>query len=146
MQMLFGLTLWMLIAFLNAYVAQTRGRDPLAWFMIGVVFNVFSLLALLILPKLEPKSDEQLGEPVDLNAEEETETEKDEDMMTTYASKQWYYADQEYKQQGPVQYKILKGIFLRGDVNHNTFVWYEGMPKWERIKDVPGLEEAMAYD
>lgn len=150
MQMLIGLMLLVFVIVLSglsAYFAQARGRDPLLWFMVGMVLNVFGLLALFMLPKLNAKSDEPLGDDVDLDdTQDEEGNATDENIFANYASKQWYYTDVEHQQQGPVQYKILKSIFLRGDISRNAYVWFEGMSGWQRIKDVPGLEEAMAYD
>jgi len=150
MQMLIGLIFLvfvLVISGLSAYFAQARGRDPLLWFMLGIVLNVIGLLALFMLPKLNAKSDEPLGADVDLDdTQDEEGSPMDDDVFANYASKQWYYTDVEHQQQGPVQYKILKSIFLRGDINRNAYVWFEGMAVWQRIKDVPGLEEEIAYD
>lgn len=107
---------------------------------------ILGLLLLFILPKLNAKSDAPLGDDIDLDDPQEDVEDKEDDLFSVYASKQWYYTDQDHTQQGPVQYKILKSIFLRGDINRNAYVWFEGMPVWQRIKDVPGLEETMAYD
>jgi len=48
-----GVCLWVGGAFLTAWAASERGRDPLGWFVLGFVFSpVVALLTLNALPEL----------------------------------------------------------------------------------------------
>lgn len=48
------LLIWFGFAILSAIAAKTRGRSPAAWFALGLLFSVFSLLAVLIMPRVAP--------------------------------------------------------------------------------------------
>lgn len=44
--------------------------------------------------------------------------------------KQWYYADRQREQQGPVDQSALVEAFRRGDIDMTTLVWNESLPSW----------------
>jgi hypothetical protein len=46
-------TTLLLLACLIAWMASTKGRSPVGWFLLGVFFNVFALVLLVLLPDLE---------------------------------------------------------------------------------------------
>jgi hypothetical protein len=53
-----GVCLWIGGAFLTAWAASERGRDPLGWFVLAFVFSpVVALLTLNALPELAPLGD-----------------------------------------------------------------------------------------
>ena len=41
------------VAFATSYFAKERGRNPLIWFCMGLLFSMMGLLALFLLPKVE---------------------------------------------------------------------------------------------
>lgn len=49
------LILWLAFAGICAFLAPSRNRDPLTWGMIGALFGVFALVALLAMPPAEEK-------------------------------------------------------------------------------------------
>jgi type IV pilus assembly protein PilA len=53
-------------------------------------------------------------------------------------STQWYYADRNQQQQGPVEAEWLQGAFARGEVNAASLLWHEGMPAWLPLSQVAG--------
>lgn len=41
--------IWVGFAIVTAIAASSRGRDPIGWFFIGLVFGVFGLIAVLVM-------------------------------------------------------------------------------------------------
>lgn len=46
---------WFAFAFVTAIAASARGRSGLAWFILGFIFSLFALIAVLVLPALNRK-------------------------------------------------------------------------------------------
>jgi type IV pilus assembly protein PilA len=56
---------------------------------------------------------------------------------------QWYYADRQRQQQGPIDAAALAAAFATGEVNAASLVWREGMSGWVPLAEVAaelGLE------
>lgn len=51
-------------------------------------------------------------------------------------SQQWYYADRQRQQQGPLAGAELVAALKRGDVEMSTLVWREGLPGWVPLAQV----------
>jgi len=51
-------------------------------------------------------------------------------------SQQWYYADRQRQQQGPLAGAELVAALKRGDVDMSTLVWHEGLPGWVPLAQV----------
>lgn len=140
MRMLISLFLLLSFAFLSAYIAKRRGRDPIAWFMIGILLGIFSPILLLILKPLKP------------GQELEEETEENEDIKLapqpsqaalerSYSDKEWFYLDQSRQQQGPVYFNALRSLWAEQKITPLTYVWSEGMTQWQRIQELPGFAD-----
>jgi hypothetical protein len=41
------------LGLLVAWLARSRGRDPLAWFVLGAVFNIVAVVVVAALPPVE---------------------------------------------------------------------------------------------
>jgi hypothetical protein len=54
-----GTLLVLCLALVAALLAHGRGRNPVAWFLIAVFFNVFALLLLLLLPDLTVEAERE---------------------------------------------------------------------------------------
>lgn len=48
----------------TALAANARGRDPLAWFFIGAFFQVFGLVAVLVMENLKSASTDNQPRPL----------------------------------------------------------------------------------
>lgn len=130
MQMMVSLVLWVLMGSLNAYFAHKRGRDPIAWFMIGILLGILGLGLLFLLPRLEqPPGTEEINDP--------------QDVTSDYAKNEWFYLDVARQQQGPVQWRFLKNQWADGLINADSLVWSEGMANWSRVAELPGLKEEL---
>ena len=51
----------------------------------------------------------------------------------------WYYV-QGPDRVGPVSVEALKELFLKEEINPESYVWRKGFQNWERIKDVSELD------
>ncbi len=51
----------------------------------------------------------------------------------------WYYV-QGSERVGPVGVEILKNLFLKGELNLESYIWRKGFQNWERLKDVSELD------
>ena len=50
------LLIWLACGILSAVVAESKGRSGLGWFLLGLVFGVFALLASVGVSKLEKQN------------------------------------------------------------------------------------------
>jgi hypothetical protein len=50
----------------------------------------------------------------------------------------WFFVSQG-KQQGPYPEAQLRALIAQGLVTPETLVWSEGMPDWQKARDIPGL-------
>lgn len=51
---------------------------------------------------------------------------------------QWYYADHNHQQQGPVAAGELARLYHEGQVDDATLVWREGLPEWQPLAGFTG--------
>lgn len=131
MQTFSAILLWLAMGAATAYFANQRGRDPFAWFMLGMLLGFFGLLLLFVLPPLA-KEDEPALEA------EYTLLEKSP-RNHDYLIKEWYYYDDERKQNGPMPFDQLKELWQDGKINEETFVWSEGLDSWKQLQDVESV-------
>lgn len=130
MEILVVIISWLLFGGASSYFAKQRGRDPFAWFLIGMFLGILGLLLLFLLPPLTA--------PVQVVEEKSEELEPLEDEMP-YSLKAWYYLDQTHNQIGPVSYNQLKKANLQSD----SLIWCEGMPEWQPVAELPEIKEAL---
>ncbi len=148
--MLLSFILLLIIASFTAYYASRKGRNPLLWFIIGILLGIFAPLILLFFPAVKPDQvdngmptmtvlppdpdHQQLPQPppapADLKRQEEEE-------------KLWYYLDQNHQQEGPVSSVALRELWNRGQLEVNSYVWTNGMEQWEKVDNLPELKEIL---
>lgn len=139
MRMLISVALLLFFAFISAYIAKQKGRDPVGWFMIGILLGIFSPLLLLIL------------KPLNKDLEEETEIDEnmklappiEETSPIKYSDKEWFYLDNSNKQQGPLYFSALRNLWAEKKIGESTYVWTEGMQKWIRIRELAGFVDSL---
>ena len=122
--------------------AQKRGRDPFVWFMIGMAFGLLGLMMLFVLPSLTKK-----GETTPDDHEEPLYQKAfplgHEDLTQKFYLVEWYYLNDERQTTGPIGFTELKKLWENKTVREMTYVWHEEMVDWQRIAEIPGLEEAL---
>ncbi|MBS4170803.1 MULTISPECIES: DUF4339 domain-containing protein [unclassified Neochlamydia] len=129
--------LFFLAAF-SAYVAKQRGRDPLIWFMLGILLGIFSLILLFV---LKPFENDQTGpkNKIEENAIPKYETLAEDRGEVSEENKEWFYLDQAHRQQGPIYFRELYTLWLDNKITSLTYVWSEGMADWQRINELPKI-------
>lgn len=141
MEILIVIFSWLLFGGSTSYYAVQRGRDPFAWFIIGMFLGILGLLLLFLLPPIS-------------NSQEEKEESASEEMLpedpntttlyeTPFRLKKWFYLDANHAQKGPLPLSLLKKEWEQGHLNQNSFVWSEGMSGWVKVGEVPQLKEEL---
>lgn len=148
MSVFISICIWIFVGATTGYVASKRGRDPYLWFFLGILFGVFSLLLLMILPshgegvKREAESegeiDDNSGETVSLVITPASQLTKESFFLVD-----WFYLDKEGRQQGPLAGDVLKTLWQEEKIIAATFVWSNGMPQWKRIAEIEGLSDSL---
>jgi hypothetical protein len=148
--MLFSFILLLVIAALTAYYASRKGRNPLVWFIIGILLGIFAPLLLLFFPEVKKEREDnemptmtisppdaslhQISQTSPTPAEFERQEEED---------KLWYYLDQNHQQMGPVSVVALRELWNRGKLELNNYVWTDGMEQWEKVDNLPDLKSVL---
>ncbi len=135
MRMLISFFFLLSFAFLSAYIAKQRGRDPVAWFILGVLLGIFSPILLYILKPLPSVETKEENEDIKLQYPQQ------DSPFIGYVEKEWYYLDKSQQQQGPVAFKVLKALWQEEKITPMTYIWTEGMEQWKRIREMPGFIE-----
>jgi hypothetical protein len=133
MELLVVILSWLVFGGAASYFASQRGRDPFAWFMIGMLLGILGLLLLFLLPPLENEKKE----PV--------EPEEIAPVITEPAERltDWFYLDKNRIQVGPVAFNALKRAWDDKEITIETLVWREGMGEWKKVAELPSLREVL---
>lgn len=133
---LFLTLLWVSIGYVTALFADGRGRSMSIWFILGMLFGLFALGALFLLPSL--KNSNGKNESIDPKVDEvNKENVADYDF-------EWFYLDRENVQKGPIDFEDLCIAWHDGVVTSDTYVWYEGMENWKLIGENEMLMKRLA--
>lgn len=139
--MILSITLWVLIGIATAYVAFKRGRDPFAWFAIGILFGLLGLLLLMILAPVTPETEEEKNaNPLQSIPVDSPEVIA---LQHYHLINEWFCVDKARQQQGPMRFDVLKDLWGDNGIDAASFVWCEGMAEWKRISDLPELYSAL---
>ena len=141
MEILLTVVLWILMGTATSYFASQRGRDPFAWFLIGMLLGLLGLLLLFLLPPVTPVEEKQEEFEVEEFADE---LPKKEPVNENYRFKDWFYLDDRQMQLGPMPFMTFRKAWEQGKVGEQTFVWTEGMENWRKIQDLPGFKEVLS--
>jgi hypothetical protein len=118
--------------------------------LLGFVFGVLSLIVLLLLPPVR-QADEGIGMKEELPAPRPASSTLEpaqEPQRISYQEEEklWYYLDQNHQQYGPISLIGLRELWNTGKVELTSYVWTEGMEKWEKVESLPDLQRALAKD
>lgn len=141
------------IAGLTSYYADRKGRNAMAWFVLGLLLGAIAPLILLFLPSLNGKDKEldsnQRG-PSSMPTSFPFDSKETHELpvirpIFPEENKLWYYLDQNHNQYGPVSIIALKDLWKTGQLELNSYVWSEGMQNWEKVDNLPQLKEAFKH-
>lgn len=125
------------------YFAKKRGRtDPTSWFLLGFLFAIFAFAVLMLLPS-KPQEMQLAAETKAVTAQtKEAQTQRLEPpvLTTTLEKRDWFYLDQNHKQQGPIDLNTLKLNRSSGLITDKTLMWSEGMLDWKQLEDLSYLQ------
>lgn len=149
--MLLSFILLLIIASFTSYYANRKGRNPVLWFIIGVLLGIFAPLILLFFPPVKKESSnngiptmtvsnpdpslENLPQPIP-PTQAQLKRQEEEDKL-------WYYLDQNHQQMGPVSIIALRELWNRGQLELSSYVWSEGMEQWQKVDNLPELKTAL---
>ncbi|SYX09294.1 hypothetical protein C834K_0855 [Chlamydia poikilotherma] len=152
--------IYILLGFLAAYLAVKKNRNPIGWFLAGMCFGFFGIIILLILPDLPPKNGNSTSSSDDNEPSNNILHSILEDSSVISSpppvdqvprdTEKWFYLNKEKQNVGPIFLEDLL-LFLRDKEKHtaeNTnpediWVWKKGMENWERVRNIPELNEAL---
>lgn len=129
------------LAVLTAHLAKKQGLKPLPWFcMTFLLGGLIPLLALYFLNRLKQKRAARIKKDrfIEQMAKEKEIVPSFRDMIQF---KRWYYLDGEQRQIGPLEFTDLTKVFQEKQLAKGTFVWGEGMENWQKLEELPDLEE-----
>lgn len=129
MQLINLVLFWVFIGFLTSKLAKKRGRNPNAWFCIGLFLGLLGLLLLFILPAphARKRKNQKPYIPPQLKRESDAWI------------KMWYYLDLNHKQKGPIEFPDLINHLKNKTIKDESFVWGEGMDEWKRLNELPDI-------
>lgn len=138
-QMVFGMIMSLIWGFVCMNVAKKRGRDPRAWYALGLFFSIFALAFLLLVPsKKMVLAAAQANEQKEQNTKDKEEELKNS-FNNTLEARKWYYLDTNNKQIGPVDFTTIKEGKLKGLISSSTYLWSEGMLDWKKFDNLSYL-------
>lgn len=113
-----------ILGFLCAYLAISRGRSPYNWFFIGFLTGLIGLIVLYFLPSF---------------AQEETDSEAkkiETAPLFNYYATDWFYLDSTWQQQGPVKWDNILALHSEDKIRLDSLVWCPELKEWTPLKDV----------
>lgn len=146
---LLSFLLLLIIAGFTAYYANLKGRNPLIWFLIGILLGIFAPLILLFFPAVKKPEDDGLPtmtlSPPDPSLQQLSETLPlpTDSPHPEEENKLWYYLDQEHQPMGPVSIIALRELWNRGLLELNHYVWTNGMEQWQKVESLPALKDLL---
>lgn len=147
LQFILTLIMWLLVGGVTANLARRRGRDPTAWFVSGILFGLFSLILLWLLPpQTAAKPATAAASPVTGSL---SKTPEKNQMPTPLSAKSytlapyWYVAIGQ-EQQGPLHFDQLQELWHCHNITSDTLVWMDGMPEWQKIAQLPFLLDRLS--
>lgn len=123
------------------YLAKQKGRDPRAWFLLGLFFSIFALAILFLVPSQKKMQAVALAKAeAALKDKEILEKTSFTPLKTTLSLRKWYYLDANHDQHGPVNFDELKEQKLKGNISNSTYLWSEGMLEWQILDNLSYLK------
>ena len=114
---------------ISGYLAYRRGKNPILWFLIGLVFGIFGVFAFLFATNPRKK-----GAPAPKSVSPEP-------YLHGPANKFWYYLDPTNTQIGPMSYNGMTQAWKKGTVSPTAYVWHEELAEWKPLQELIRTED-----
>lgn len=141
-ELLISFIILLIISSFTALYAEKRGRSPVGWFILTLLFSLLATIALFLLPPLKksdivspPSAPPLKPTPEGQNYQAENERLK--------ADRLWFYLDSSHNQFGPISIIGLRELWNRGQLSLKSYVWSEGMEKWQLVEELPDLHQSL---
>lgn len=124
------------------YLSKKRGRNPTAWFAIGLLCGVIGLLLLYLLPTKKPSPTLATTPPTRMAEPEITLAPQGTTPPTASPptpQKLWYYLDENNKRFGPMSFDALKRAWEEDLFDQDNYVWNEEMSDWKTVGELANL-------
>ena len=128
-----AVALWVVLGLLAALGARSRGRSPVAWFLLGSLLGWWSLFLLYLLPPVV--CDEETAVPV------APVPEKKPPVSPLEQDKDWFFVDEAKKVCGPVTGAALKEKWKAGQLFPSSWVWSDTISVWKKISQEKTLTD-----
>ena len=135
MSLFLSIVFWALIGASTSYLASQRGRNPYAWFFVGILFGVLGTIALFVLPSLTPVEEKEKTTEVPMS--------EGSSNGKNVISGEWFCLDTMRKQLGPMSVNDLKILWAEGKIDRNSYVWCGGMGDWQHIFEISDLHKTL---
>lgn len=156
MQIYVNILILTLIGGVTAFLARERGRDPIFWFFIGILFSIFGLITLLVLPKVALDSENNRTDKIDLKNQSSQDS-TSETLLSLpvldplgispstkhLALDQWFYMDRYWQVSGPWDLAELARQWKQGHIPVETFFWNPHLEQWSSINQIEGLKQRL---
>lgn len=133
MELFLSIVIWMILGISTSYAAKERGRDPVLWFVIGLLLGIIGLILVFILPKSGSKIKESSE---DSNLSAKMLSQQEMLLPADYRLKQWFYLTDEQEQLGPFTFDEITEKKKKAVISDNTFLWCEGLKEWHSYSEL----------
>ena len=129
----------------TAYVAKQRGRDPIAWFVVGLLLGLIGLIIVFLLPV---SNEDETGQSDQKDRKPSLPTSatpaiSQNPLPNGYLYKQWFFLTVDREQKGPLAFDELKEEWLRGSIKNDSYVWCEEMLEWHTVEELKLFENSL---
>lgn len=137
---LLGFVVLLIVAGLTSYYAEKKGRNPAIWFVIGILLGFFAPIILFFLPSYKATENDSGVS----GSREQVPPPAPPLRPSIEQNKLWFYLDANHKQYGPVSMIALKELWDTGQLELTSYVWSEGMGKWDKVDNLPDLKKELS--
>ena len=116
---------------ISSYLAYRRGKSPIFWFCIGVLFGFFGVFALFF--SANGKKQRAVAPVV-------IQTFEPKPFLVGPVNKFWYYLDASHTQIGPLSYQGMTKAWQKGTLPLTALVWHEDLSQWTPLKELIQVE------
>ncbi|MBM3198868.1 MAG: DUF4339 domain-containing protein [Chlamydiae bacterium] len=127
----------LIAAIFSSYCAYRQKRNPVIWFILGLCFDIYALIALALLPLLRKKSQAALAKNRTSSDPTTLEVTPSFSLRTTPEAMQklWYFLDKERQTTGPMSFQLFYEQWKKGIILSDTLVWNETFSEWKTFKE-----------
>lgn len=151
---LFSLLMGVILGLLAAHLAMRKGREPMIWFLVGLLTGLVGIALLYFLTpmgfgggKEEEKAKAEDAEKKELlpapSVGGQQSGSEEQGPAALEDSEQWFYLDGEHQQQGPFNLGELREAWRQQRLQPTSYVWCPHLSGWMTVESLPTLQGAL---